>query len=149
MLKIWKFYSWYCEKFVYVFNDYFIEKCKIYYFFVQKIKIFVFLLIDEDGRLKDILIKVKKEKVYKYDSVKKIKVKKYKKEVRVKYEFENLNLDKLLFVKVENGRIEILEKSVSFIKFYLFGGNIFFRKIFFGDFFSNKFLQVISILDVK
>lgn len=101
---------------------------------------YIFFLIDEDGRLKDILIKVKKEKVYKYDSVKKIKVKKYKREVRVKYEFENLNLDKLLFVKVENGRIEILEKLVSFIKFYLFGGNIFFRKIFFGDFFSNKFL---------
>lgn len=102
-----------------------------------------FFLIDEDGRLKDILIKVKKEKVYKYDSVKKIKVKKYKKEVRVKYEFENLNLDKLLFVKVENGRIEILEKSVSFIKFYLFGGNIFFGKFFLEIFLVISFYRLL------
>lgn len=29
-------------KFAYASNDYFIEKCKIHYFFVQKIKIFVF-----------------------------------------------------------------------------------------------------------
>lgn len=149
MLKIWKFYSWYCEKFAYASNDYFIEKCKIHYFFVQKIKIFVFLLIDEDGRSKDTLIKVKKEKVHKHDSAKKIKVKKHKKEVRVKYEPENLNSDKSLSVKVENGRTEISEKPASPIKSYLSGGNTPPRKISPGDSPSNKFPQATSTPDVK
>lgn len=150
MLKIWKFYSWYCEKFAYASNDYFIEKCKMHYFFVQKIKIFVFFfLIDEDGRSKDTLIKVKKEKVHKHDSAKKIKVKKHKREVRVKYEPENLNSDKSLSVKVENGRTEISEKPASPIKSYLSGGNTPPRKISPGDSPSNKFPQATSTPDVK
>lgn len=104
---------------------------------------------NEDGRSKDTLIKVKKEKVHKHDSAKKIKVKKHKKEVRVKYEPENLNSDKSLSVKVENGRTEISEKPASPIKSYLSGGNTPPRKISPGDSPSNKFPQATSTPDVK
>lgn len=152
MLKIWKFYSWYCEKFTYASNDYFVEKCKVHYFFVNKCtenkNIYLFF-IDEDGRSKETLKKVKKEKVHKHDNAKKIKVKKHKKEVRVKNEPENLNSDKSLSVKVENGRTEISEKPASPIKSYLSGGNTPPRKISPGDSPSNKFPQATSTPDVK
>lgn len=87
--------------------------------------------------------------MHKHDNAKKIKVKKHKKEVRVKNEPENLNSDKSLSVKVENGRTEISEKPASPIKSYLSGGNTPPRKISPGDSPSNKFPQATSTPDVK